>query len=312
MEIIESGHIYVVWEEQFRVQDLNVYKIGKSKEIFSRISSGYPKGSLLLFTIFCPNIDKAEKDLLTIFKDKYTTYNTPPYENSRERFESDDYISIINDIIYYRSLFKIPNNKKSNVLILPKDKEEKNIICFSNELKKQEKKEKKEEHEKIKQQEEEKKKKKEDDEKIKKEEKEKMRKLLEKTKIKKIVEETLLKHYHRKRIIYEFILIYIKKNEKSRIHLDNARMYRKLIMLFEVRAREYYDTHQLYQSTKKEFIKDFKNLQRILMENILIKFCPHLQGVDIENYKWKLMCIDFITLYDYCDSDNDDVENVIL
>ena len=207
-----EGYIYLIWEEQFYNIKENVFKLGKSKEIFSRIMSGYPKGSKLLFTINCQNVDEVEKQLLIIFKTKYGLYNIENYEKSKERINANNYYSIINDIISYLNLF---NNNELVVTTQHKEEQKKNNEN-SKKLKEEEKKLKeKEKEKKLKEKEEEKKLKEKEEEKKLKEKEEKKLKEKEKQKIKNLLNNMLIKHlkqlkvlqlgFKNDKIIYDFI-----------------------------------------------------------------------------------------------------------
>jgi|LauGreDrversion4_2_1035121.scaffolds.fasta_scaffold16496_4 flagellar biosynthesis GTPase FlhF len=160
---MEEGYIYLIWEEQFIKSKENIFKLGKSKEIFCRMN-GYPKGSKLLFTTICTNVDDVEKQLLIIFKEKYGLYNAENYENSRERFNVKNYYSIINDIISYLNLF----NNNMDLVVTTQSKEEQKLIIENNKKQKEEEKKQKEEEKKQKEEE---KKQKEEEKKQKEEEK---------------------------------------------------------------------------------------------------------------------------------------------
>ena len=162
---MEEGYIYLIWEEQFIKSKENIFKLGKSKEIFCRMN-GYPKGSKLLFTTICTNVDDVEKQLLIIFKEKYGLYNAENYENSRERFNVKNYYSIINDIISYLNLF----NNNMDLVVTTQSKEEQKLIIENNKKQKEEEKKQKEEEKKQKEEE---KKQKEEEKKQKEEEKKK-------------------------------------------------------------------------------------------------------------------------------------------
>jgi len=212
-----EGYIYLIWEEQFLKTKENVFKIGKSTEIFSRIKSGYPKNSILLFAIYCKNIDEAEKQLLIIFNNKYRRYNIGGYKYSKERFIDNNYYSIINDIVCYLNLFNnntdelsiVPHYKKEQLEIIEnKQKEEKNKLKEEEKKLKEEEKKLKEEEKKLKEEEkklkeEETKLKEEEEKKIKEEEKKSKK---EKLKIKKLLGDMIMNHL---KTIQRYQLYYI-------------------------------------------------------------------------------------------------------
>lgn len=67
-----TQYIYLLQEREFVNASENVFKIGKSKQINVKRIKQYPKGSILLVQVACSNCDAMEKDLIRIFKKKYT------------------------------------------------------------------------------------------------------------------------------------------------------------------------------------------------------------------------------------------------
>lgn len=65
------SYIYLLQPREFLVQDIHIYKIGKTTQPnFSRFNN-YPVGSKLIFISDCNNCDLCEKEIITLFKEKY-------------------------------------------------------------------------------------------------------------------------------------------------------------------------------------------------------------------------------------------------
>jgi hypothetical protein len=108
MEIIESGYIYVVWEEQFRVQDLNIYNYHASGGIIindenkdkyniyklkTNIHKTYKTKSGISFNVNLTFNSKETRDL--VLNTHYTMKYNFPSENVKE---TDELIPV--DIIF--------------------------------------------------------------------------------------------------------------------------------------------------------------------------------------------------------------------
>lgn len=65
---IIDGYLYIVWLREFVNNQQPVYKIGRSKDITSRIKY-YPKDSKLLYCVFTTDIVEKEAILIQILKD---------------------------------------------------------------------------------------------------------------------------------------------------------------------------------------------------------------------------------------------------
>lgn len=63
--------IYLLHEREFINKNVNIFKIGKTKQENVRRIQSYPKGSNLKFITDCDDCDAAEKDLILIFKNKF-------------------------------------------------------------------------------------------------------------------------------------------------------------------------------------------------------------------------------------------------
>ena len=91
MEIKTEG-IYIIYIREFISTNKNIYKIGRSNDIENKLRN-YPKGSRIMFATSCDNSIKYEKDLIKIFKTKFTST-----EFGNRYFEGD--VDDMKDIIY--------------------------------------------------------------------------------------------------------------------------------------------------------------------------------------------------------------------
>ena len=80
-----NQYIYLLQEREFIRLNEPVYKLGKSKQENTKRIQSYPKGSSLIFMLQFENCDKAESDLLKIFRSKFTQ----KLEYGSEYFEGD-------------------------------------------------------------------------------------------------------------------------------------------------------------------------------------------------------------------------------
>lgn len=71
---MDAGSIYLFWPAQFILSQKKIYKIGKTRQKGNKRLTQYLKGSIRLFEFICEDPDKAEKELLTIFRDKFIPY----------------------------------------------------------------------------------------------------------------------------------------------------------------------------------------------------------------------------------------------
>ncbi len=67
-----SGYIYILIEREFIKTEENVYKIGKTKQEYMKRFKQYPKDSVLIEQIYCEHCDEIERELIKLFKVKYT------------------------------------------------------------------------------------------------------------------------------------------------------------------------------------------------------------------------------------------------
>ena len=66
----DTGMIYLIREREFLKLNETVIKIGRSKNISTRLGQ-YPKGSTLMFVTPCKNEIEVEKELIEIFKSRF-------------------------------------------------------------------------------------------------------------------------------------------------------------------------------------------------------------------------------------------------
>ena len=64
-------YIYLLKEREFVVNNLNIYKLGKSKQENTKRIKSYPKGSSLFIQVICLDCDKTEILLLNLFNKKF-------------------------------------------------------------------------------------------------------------------------------------------------------------------------------------------------------------------------------------------------
>ena len=85
------GHLYMIKEREFIKTKENIYKIGKSTNIKSRMPS-YPKNSCIYGIVYCSlDIHRAEKDLINHFDKRFK--NRP--DIGREYYEVDVTVPMI-------------------------------------------------------------------------------------------------------------------------------------------------------------------------------------------------------------------------
>lgn len=85
------GHLYMIKEREFIKTNENIYKIGKSINIKSRMPS-YPKNSCIYGIVYCSlDIHRAEKDLIQHFDKRFK--NRP--DIGREYYEVDETVPVV-------------------------------------------------------------------------------------------------------------------------------------------------------------------------------------------------------------------------
>jgi predicted RNase H-like nuclease (RuvC/YqgF family) len=93
-QLITNEYIYIVHERTFVLTNVNIYKIGKTKNIKNRMNN-YTKGSILLFTIPCIDSNKLEKIILNYLKQNDKYIQVKDYGNE---YFACDINHLINDI----------------------------------------------------------------------------------------------------------------------------------------------------------------------------------------------------------------------
>ena len=91
------GYIYLLQEREFIKTKENIYKLGKSKQENLKRIQNYPNGTILIIQLVSENCDINEKNLIIIFKEKFTQRT----DIGTEYFEGDKYemISIIYNVV---------------------------------------------------------------------------------------------------------------------------------------------------------------------------------------------------------------------
>lgn len=92
----DTCYIYLIHEREFHNANKPIFKIGKTRQKHNERFKQYPNGSKLLIQITVDDCDKAERDLIKLFKEKYKWCKF--YGN--EYFEGDS-IDMLNDIREY-------------------------------------------------------------------------------------------------------------------------------------------------------------------------------------------------------------------
>jgi len=88
-----NEYIYLLQEREFIRLNENTYKIGRSGQRAFRRMEQYPKGSNVLMIVSSPDSVRFEREIINLFKSKYT--KRPEY--GREYF-SGDLQSMLRDI----------------------------------------------------------------------------------------------------------------------------------------------------------------------------------------------------------------------
>jgi hypothetical protein len=104
-----SQYIYLLQEREFIKTKENIYKVGMTKKENHKRFDQYPKGSVLLFQMICNNCKNIERQIIKLFKEKFTRRT----DIGNEYFEGDYKVMI--DYIY--STIKDENGECENVKI---------------------------------------------------------------------------------------------------------------------------------------------------------------------------------------------------
>jgi hypothetical protein len=98
--VIESDiqYIYLLQEREFIKTKEKIYKVGKTRQVNYERFRQYPKGSVILLQSNCTNCEVCEKNILSIFRNKFIKRK----DIGSEYFEgnSEDMKFEINKIIY--------------------------------------------------------------------------------------------------------------------------------------------------------------------------------------------------------------------
>jgi len=89
-----SNYIYILQTREFINAEKNIYKIGKSGQENLKRFNSYPKGSKLIMQVICSDCNIVEKNIIDLFKEKYTQKK----DIGTEYFEGD--INQMKDDIY--------------------------------------------------------------------------------------------------------------------------------------------------------------------------------------------------------------------
>ena len=79
-DINNIDYIYIIHERTLVKTNVNIYKLGKTKNIKNRLN-GYSKGSKLLFTIPCNDCSKMEIIILNYLKSNNNYIQAKEYGN---------------------------------------------------------------------------------------------------------------------------------------------------------------------------------------------------------------------------------------
>lgn len=127
-----NGIIYLIYIREFLLQNIPIYKIGKTEDICARIKQ-YPKGSVLVYSCYSDDIKKSENEIIELFASKFKQRR----DIGTESFEGDlkHMISFIHTIVNFDQSYKVkPIEKIDNDVIEKYDKDKifnENVKQFS-------------------------------------------------------------------------------------------------------------------------------------------------------------------------------------
>lgn len=110
-----NGIIYLIYVREFLLQNIPIYKIGKTEDICSRIKQ-YPKGSVLVYSCYSDNIKKSEDEIIELFSTKFKQRR----DIGTESFEGElkEMISFIHTIVNFDQSYQVkPIGKIDNNVI---------------------------------------------------------------------------------------------------------------------------------------------------------------------------------------------------
>lgn len=92
------GQLYIIHIREFWTQDIPIYKVGRSRDVFERMKS-YPKKSILIYASYIDNIKYREELLLERLKQ--SPYVTQELEYGLEYFRGDPKLikNILDDVV---------------------------------------------------------------------------------------------------------------------------------------------------------------------------------------------------------------------
>jgi len=91
---MEIQYIYIIKEREFVNSCESIYKIGKTTQCNEKRLKQYPKGSILIFQSICSNCSIVEKEIISVFNQKYIQRR----DIGSEYFEGE-YIEMIKDLL---------------------------------------------------------------------------------------------------------------------------------------------------------------------------------------------------------------------
>jgi len=101
-----SNYIYILQTREFINAKNNIYKIGKSGQENLKRFNSYPKGSKLIMQVICSDCNIVEKNIIDLFKEKYTQKK----DIGTEYFEGDMY-QMMDDIYDECKKYKETNSE---------------------------------------------------------------------------------------------------------------------------------------------------------------------------------------------------------
>lgn len=106
-----NGIIYLIYVREFLLQDIPIYKIGRTEDIIERYKQ-YPKGSILVYSCYSDDIIRDENSIKKIFTEKFLKRS----DIGVEYFEGDlsKMLIMIHDIILSKQSFVI---KSKNFIV---------------------------------------------------------------------------------------------------------------------------------------------------------------------------------------------------
>ncbi len=93
-KIEKDDYIYIVHERTFVELNTNIYKIGKTKNLKTRLNA-YTKGSKMLFSHACNDCSSAEKKILTYLKNNDNFIHVKEYGNEYFQCNLQDMIDAV-------------------------------------------------------------------------------------------------------------------------------------------------------------------------------------------------------------------------